>query len=174
MSDLEKTLAVINQMRADRVIDSYAIGGAIAAFFYIEPGATFDVDIFVVMETGGSGLITLNPIYSYLRNLGYVEEHETILIEGWAVQFLPPINALYEEALAAPREIQFKETTTWILKAEYLMAICLQTGRAKDQARLVEFIESGIADMKVFDRILDCYELKTQWSDFQKFYLKCK
>ena len=32
------------------------------------------------------------------------------------------------------------------MTAEHLMAIALQTGRAKDQARLIMFVEAGIAD----------------------------
>ncbi len=40
---------VINQMVADGVIEDYAIGGATAAFFYIEPDTTYDVDIFCVL-----------------------------------------------------------------------------------------------------------------------------
>jgi hypothetical protein len=39
----------INQMVADGVIEDYAIGGATAAFFYIEPDTTYDVDIFCVL-----------------------------------------------------------------------------------------------------------------------------
>ena len=34
-------------MLADGVIDQYAIGGAVAATFYLEPAATIDVDVFV-------------------------------------------------------------------------------------------------------------------------------
>jgi hypothetical protein len=39
---MEKTLAVINQMERNGVIDRYAIGGAIAATLYVEPIQTYD------------------------------------------------------------------------------------------------------------------------------------
>ena len=39
---MEKTLAIINQMERDGVIDRYAIGGAIAATLYVEPIQTYD------------------------------------------------------------------------------------------------------------------------------------
>jgi hypothetical protein len=39
---VEKTLKVINRMEADGVIRQYAIGGAVAAIFYVEPFATYD------------------------------------------------------------------------------------------------------------------------------------
>ena len=32
--DIKKTFAVLNQMVADRVIENYAVGGAIAAIFF--------------------------------------------------------------------------------------------------------------------------------------------
>ncbi len=46
-TDLSKALAVINRMKADGVIDKYAIGGAIGAMFYTEPSATYDLDVFI-------------------------------------------------------------------------------------------------------------------------------
>ncbi|HYC88298.1 MAG TPA: hypothetical protein VEO54_03735 [Thermoanaerobaculia bacterium] len=44
---IRDVLIAINQMEADRVIDRYAIGEAVAATFYLEPVATLDVDVFV-------------------------------------------------------------------------------------------------------------------------------
>ena len=43
---LQEVFAAINQMKSDGVIDRYAVGGAVAATFYLEPVSTLDVDIF--------------------------------------------------------------------------------------------------------------------------------
>ena len=43
---MKETLAIIEQLHADGVIGPYAIGGAVAAAFYLEPDATLDVDVF--------------------------------------------------------------------------------------------------------------------------------
>ena len=43
---MKKTFEVINRMRDEGVIDRYAVGGAVAATFYLEPFATLDIDIF--------------------------------------------------------------------------------------------------------------------------------
>jgi hypothetical protein len=43
---LAEVFVVVNRMQADGVIDRYALGGAVAAAFYLEPVATIDVDIF--------------------------------------------------------------------------------------------------------------------------------
>ncbi len=45
---MERTLAVINQMVADGVIENYAVAGAIGAMFYVEPFSTKDLDVFVL------------------------------------------------------------------------------------------------------------------------------
>lgn len=45
--NIRNTIAAINQMQADGVIERYAIGGAVGAAFYLEPVATLDVDIFI-------------------------------------------------------------------------------------------------------------------------------
>jgi hypothetical protein len=95
------TLEVINQMQADGVIGQYAIGGAVGATFYLEPIATLDIDVFISFQKSAeSPLLTLSPIYDYLTARGFKAEKEYIIIEKWPVQFLPPGNALVEEALA--------------------------------------------------------------------------
>jgi hypothetical protein len=45
--DIKKAFAVLNQMVADRIIENYAVGGAIAAVFYVEAFSTEDLDVFV-------------------------------------------------------------------------------------------------------------------------------
>jgi len=55
--------------------------------------------------------------------------------------------------------------------AEYLAAIALQTGRAKDKAQLLQFIESGILDAVTFQDILTRHSLTAQWAQFQRQFL---
>lgn len=42
---IKEVIETINRMQTDGVIERYAIGGAVGATFYIEPAATFDVDV---------------------------------------------------------------------------------------------------------------------------------
>lgn len=61
---MKATLNIINQMRADGIIGQYAIGGAIGATFYLEPTATFDIDVFVSLGNApGSPLVTPNTLW---------------------------------------------------------------------------------------------------------------
>jgi predicted nucleotidyltransferase len=168
---LSKTLIVLNQMQGDGVIGEYAIGGAIAAFFYLEPAATFDVDVFIPLEPITGELISLTPIYEYLRARGYHEKDETVTIEEWDVQFIPAYNSLLQEALRAASTIDLDGIATRILSAEHLMAIALQTGRSKDFARLLQFLESGVADRARFDEILQRHGLGEKWRAFRERFL---
>lgn len=47
---MEKTIQIINQLKEEKLILDYAIGGAIASIFYIEAATTFDLDIFIKMN----------------------------------------------------------------------------------------------------------------------------
>lgn len=48
----------------------------------------------------GSALLSVPPIYDYPTARGYKTEKKYVIIEGWPVQFLPPGDAVGEEALA--------------------------------------------------------------------------
>ena len=133
---MEKTLRVLNDLERAGVVSRYAIGGAMGATFYIEPVLTFDLDVFIVLPGTSGDLLTLSPLYEALRAWGYREEKECVNIEGVPVQFLPAYNALVEEALAEAREMMYETTPTRVLRAEHLLAIALQTGRAKDRERV--------------------------------------
>jgi len=164
---MEKSLRVLNEMQAANVIGRYAIGGAVAAFFYIEPGTTFDLDVFIAWEPTAGGLLNLGPIYAYLMERGYQPERETIMIEGWAVQFLPPGSALTKEALEEAQPVTIGDVPVRIFTKEHLMAICLETGRPKDLARLVQFVQEGEPDEEKLMVILDRHNLRTKWQNFQ-------
>src|SRR5947209_5105811 len=140
-------------METDGVIERYAIGGAVAAIFYIEPFTTYDLDIFFAADMSG-GLITLTPIYEYLARKGYEAEGEVVKVGGWPVQFLPTYNPLVAEAVEQAIKIKFKRTWTRVMTAEHLVAIMLQTGGSKDYARAAKFLEGGVAYVARLNDIL--------------------
>jgi len=171
--DIKTVIATINQMQADGVVENYAIGGAVGATFYLEPVATLDVDIFVTFRPlPGSLLLSPGSIFEYLKTHGGIVEGEYILIAGWPVQFLPPTGLLVEEAL---REAVIKDvegTPARVFTAEHLAAIALQTGRAKDKARLLQFLEASSFDLAVFQMILARHGLIEAWRKFEQQFLQ--
>lgn len=169
--NIRDTIATINQMQADAVIGRYAIGGAVGATFYLEPITTLDVDVFVAFQTEPGQLINLTPIYDYLAARGCPAEGEYVMIAGWPVQFLPPGSALVEEAVAGAVQRDIDGVAAGVFTAEHLAAIALQVGRAKDKARLLQFIEADALDMARFQSILRRHALGEHWRRFQRQFL---
>ena len=74
---IQEVLLMLNQMQADGVIDRYAIGGAVAATFYLEPVDTLDVDVFITFKSEpGSLIVSPSPIFDYLKKFGCKMEGE--------------------------------------------------------------------------------------------------
>ena len=159
-------------MVKDGVIEQYAIGGAVAAIFYVEPINTNDLDIFFHVKDSSVGLDILAPLYEYLSGLGYKGKREAIEIEGWPVQFLPVFNPLLEEAVDQAKEVRFQRTKTRVMQAEHLVAIMLQTGRLKDHARIAQFMEHEVVDHEMFVEILRRHGLIKSWEKLNRQKMK--
>lgn len=167
--DIKQVIATLNQMQDDAVVERYAIGGAVGATFYLEPVTTLDVDIFVALKAvPGTQIVSPKPIYDYLTARGCSIEGEYVIISGWPVQFLPPNSPLVEEALAHAVAKDVEGTPVHVFSAEHLAGIALQTGRAKDKARLLQFVESGILDTTRFQSLLVHHGLIDRWQQFER------
>lgn len=168
---MEKSLRIINQMQREGLFEKYAIGGGIAALFYIEPFATFDLDIFIILS-GNSGLfVSLAPLYEWLKKRGYKAIKEQVVIEGIPVQFIPVYNDLLKEAVLNAVKKKYKNTTTFVLRPEYLIAIMLQTNRPKDRERMIRVLEQTDISYEFLEQILNEHNLLTTYFDFRrKFY----
>jgi len=162
----------INDMQAAGIIGKYAIGGAVGATFYLEPSATLDVDIFATLPmASGQVLLNLAPVYDYLQTHGGKLEGEYIVVDGWPVQFLPPADALDQEALIEAVETSVEGVRTWVMSAEHLVAIALRTGRPRDHARILQFIEQNAIDTTKLQSILGRHGLLSKWERFENRYL---
>lgn len=169
---IKEVITTINRMQADGVIDRYAIGGAVGATFYLEPVATLDVDIFVTFRSEpGSLLVNPQPIFDYLKTRGATMESEYIVVAGWPVQFLSPGTPLVAEALQEAVDKDVDSTRARVFTAEHLAVIALQTGRAKDKIRLLQFIEAGVLDATRFQAILTRHGLVDAWHKFERQFL---
>lgn len=170
---IRKTIEVLNAMQDDGVIGRYAIAGAVAAYNYIEPAVTQDLDILVAFEkTSPSGLISLEPIFSYLAKKGYLRhEAEGLIVEDWPVQFLPVANDLQREALEEANDVELsaggaEAVSVRLLKPEHLIAICLSVGRSKDLARIEHFLNEDAVDVGALCGVLSRHNLRFAWQTF--------
>ena len=168
-----EVIKTLNQMQSDGVIERYAIGGAVAATFYLEPVTTLDVDIFVTLKgEPGTRPTSPQPIFNSLKAHGCSMAGEYVVIAGWPVQFLPPNSPLVEEALHQRAARDVGSIPTWIFTAEHLAAIALQTRRPKDKARLVQFIEADALDIARLEDIVTRHHLTDELRRFRRQFLE--
>jgi len=155
-------------MVRDGEIENYAVAGAIAAVFYVEPFATQDVDIFVSMEVDPSGLVTKIAGWEYLKARGYNEiRGEAVVVEDWPVQFIPISNALEEEAYLNAAAVEFEGEQVRVVLAEHLVAIMINVGRLKDLARAQMFLAQDAVDRELLLEIIDRHGLQSKWAEFE-------
>ena len=143
---MEKTLTVLNELERSGIIERYAIGGATALLFYMEPTLTYDLDVFCIFAAPSTAVLSLAPIYDFLRSRDYEPEGEHVLIEGIPVQFLAAHNDLLIEAVEQAEQHQVSGVAARVVRYEHLLAIMVQTGRSKDRARLVQALDERPPD----------------------------
>jgi hypothetical protein len=157
-------------MVIDKIVDSYAIAGAVAALNYLEVAYTRDLDILISFDNQTGPLVTLGPIVSYLATKGYTSwDLEGLAIEGWPVQFLPASSDLDREALAeaATVELDFGESVqTRVMSAEHIVATALMVGRPKDYLRINAFLDAEAVDLDLLKEVLHRHDLGSKWTAF--------
>jgi hypothetical protein len=158
---MRRTLEVINELKREKLINDYAIGGAIGALRWVEPFFTRDLDVFILpaKELREKELVVLTPIYDYLAGKGYKEWHgQWIMIEGIPVEFIPAAG-LTREAVEQSVIVDFEGAKTKVMTPEYLIASFLLAGRDKDIAKIRLLLEQAPIDQEKLTGILSRYNL---------------
>lgn len=163
---MKAVLEVLNDLQKEGVIEKYALGGATALLFYTEPALTYDIDVFVFLpqsQKASSLILDLGPLYKTLQTKGFQSDKEHVLIGGVPVQFIPAYNSLVEEAVREAKIESYEGAKVNVVRLEYLLAIMLDTGRAKDKERIKNLLESASVDKKQLAKILSNHSLKKKW-----------
>ena len=84
---LADILRAANDLVTAGLIEDWALGGALAAIYYVEPFTTYDADIFFIPKDKGL-TAGIPAIYAHLQAQGWQVEREHLLIRGFPVQFL--------------------------------------------------------------------------------------
>jgi hypothetical protein len=74
--------------------------------------------------------------------------------------------------LVQAAEVDVEGVPVRVISAEHLAVIALETGRAKDHARLVQFVESGVLAPAALQEILDRHNLGEAWRAFERRFLE--
>ena len=144
-----EALKILNRLKKTGLIRDYAIGGGYAVNYYLEPILTYDLDIFLLMDTDEE----LSALYRYFKKARYKIENVYIMIKNIPVQFLPSsIHPLIDEAVRKGKKIRVRDVYTKVLTVEYLVATLLMAFRPKDKMVIPYLLE--LADKKKLNHVI--------------------
>ena len=114
------TLRAANGLVLRKLIEDWALGGALAAIYYVRPFTTYDADIFFIPPTKGLSA-GIPAIYAHLQSPRLAGRARTPLVRGFPVQFSRP--AATEEAVREAERIEYESVpakvfgpnTSWVL-----------------------------------------------------------
>ncbi len=165
VTGIGKVIAVLDDLQAKKIINEFAIGGAVAAILHKEPISTIDLDIFFFMaEKDDSLILSLSAIYDYAKENGFAFDAEFINIYGWLVQFVEAShNSLWTEAIEKADKMTIDNFKISVIGREHLVAMWILAGRNKDYQKISMFVEADFLDNeKLFD-ILERHNLMAKW-----------
>ena len=155
---LVEVLRAASGLMAAKLVEDWALGGALAAIYYVEPFTTYDADVFFV--PADKGLTAGIPaIYRHLQAQGWQTEGEHLVVRGFPVQFLAA-SGLTEEAVREAECVEFEGVPAKIFRAEHIVAIAASVGRQKDKARIEQLLQQADLDQTKLENILRRYKLK--------------
>ena len=155
---LADVLRAANELVAAKLIKDWALGGALAAIYYVEPFTTYDADIFFIPVDEGL-TAGIPAIYAHLQAQGWQVEREHLLVRGFPVQFLAA-HGLTEEAVREAEQVDYEAVPAKVFRAEHIVAIAASVGRAKDKARIEQMLQQADLDKAYLADVLHRHSLK--------------
>jgi hypothetical protein len=155
---LADVLRAANGLVKAGLIEDWALGGALAAIYYVEPFTTYDADIFFIPIDKGL-TAGIPAIYEFLKSQGWQVEGEHLLAHGFPVQFLAAAG-LTEEAVREAESIDYQGVAARVFRAEYIVAIAASVGRAKDKARIELLLKQVDLDKSYLEKLLIRHKLE--------------
>jgi hypothetical protein len=154
-------LRVLNSMKAEGVIEEYAVAGAMALVFWTEPVPTWDLDVLVFLPAAAGPLVSLDAIYRWTSGHGYPIHKEHVIVEGVPTQFRASPGRLGDEAVETAATLEYEGVATRVVLPEYLVALYLQPGArtAKRRERAAMLLEWPGLNRERLDAILKRHEL---------------
>ena len=139
---------------------------ATAVLFYAEPARTYDVDVFILLQTpNASPLVSLAPLHDWARSRGFKVDAEHVLVHGVPVRFLPAHNVLAEDAVATARTLDYEGVPVRVVDPEHLAALAFQAGGPKRRERAWQLLETGGIDRRRLRTLLAAHGITIEISD---------
>ena len=133
-------VAALNSFKRRRIIRDYAIIGAVAATAYMEPIATEDIDVLILVDSDEEYLQAYGVI------AGQSEEQEGMhqILGGVPVQLFPStVMPLYRDTVLQARKVRIDNTRAKVATAEHLILLYLTANRQRDRMRVGYLIEDA-------------------------------
>jgi hypothetical protein len=155
---LADVLRAANGLVQAGLIEDYALGGALAAIYYVEPFTTYDADLFFIPVDKGL-TAGIPAIYAHLREQGWKVEAEHLVVKGFPVQFLAT-SKLTEEAVREAQPMDYAGVKAKVFRIEHIIAIAASVGRLKDLARIEQLLQQAEVDKTLLENILQKHNLR--------------
>lgn len=127
--DVEAVVKILNQLKVRRKLKDYAIFGAVASTYYIEPIYTEDIDIMVYARTD----LEYISIWRELAKFAKKKLDFGFIISDTRVQIQPTsTHPIYESALRNAKVVRIGNIRTKIVDREHLILLALRASREKD------------------------------------------
>ena len=111
----EKVIRRLNRLKKTGVLRDYAIGGAHAVAYYLEPVKTLDLDIFLFIESDEDFYI----FRTYFKKAGFKIRGTHVVIDDIPVHFLPgSLHPFINEAVKKAKRIRVRNIPTKVLTVE--------------------------------------------------------
>jgi hypothetical protein len=137
-SQLERAVAILNELKQEGKLRDFAIMGAYAYSHHAEAVSTADLDIVVLADSDAE----------YYAELGRAGERGEwrgmhVVLGGLPVQMFPTtIGQLYFDALLSSRLTEIGRQPAKVVTPEYLIVMFLVSFRLQDRLRIVRLLES--------------------------------
>src|SRR4051812_882231 len=128
MSSFAEALRALNQLKADGVVEDYAIAGAMALLFWAEPVPTYDLDVLAFLTDRATPIVSLESVYRWADTKGYTVSEEHLLIEGVPTQIVPSPGPVSDEAIQSAATLEYEGIPVRVVRPEYLIALYLLPG----------------------------------------------
>jgi hypothetical protein len=163
MPSLADVFGTLNEMQSDGVISDYAIGGAMAALFYVEVTRTYDIDVFALIPAQHGLIVDMTDLYAWARKRGFEARAEHLLIHSVPVQFLSANDGLEREAVAQAQQFDYQGVAVRVMRPEYLVALFTRAGGPGRRERALLLLRAGVVDEDELNAILARYNLSDKW-----------
>jgi hypothetical protein len=163
MPSLADVFRTLNEMKAEGIVGDYAIGGGMAALFYVEALATYDIDVFALIPSQSGTVIRLTEIYEWCRSRGFEADAEHVLIHTVPIQFLAANEGIENEAVTYARTFDYEGIPVRVMEPEYLAVLSVLAGGPKRRERAGSLFEAEVIDREKLRTILERYALAAEW-----------